>query len=106
MESKLKNSYDTRVDLIKDLNAVNLESFKEEFNAFMSELLSIDTMQDFSKKTTKLKNDAIFDNIAKKVLPSNQEYQGVTINDPIVQENKKLKEKLVYIAADNFVKKN
>jgi len=71
-ESKLKKSYNNRVDIIKDLNAVNLDSFKLQFNTFFSEIVSIDSLKDFSKKASKLKNDVIFDDLAKKILPADK----------------------------------
>ena len=48
-KDKLKNSYEKRVDLIKELNAINLDTFKSQFNSFFSELVSIDNLKDFGK---------------------------------------------------------
>jgi hypothetical protein len=113
MESKLKHSYNKRVDIIKDLNAVNLDSFKLQFNTFVGELLNIDSIQDFSKKGSKLKNDVIFDDLAKKILPSKGGRKSTRggkkkrkVANHVERENKKLKERLVYVAADNYVQKN
>jgi len=116
-KDKLKNSYEKRVDLIKELNAINLDTFKSQFNSFFSELVSIDNLKDFGKYNSKLKNDVIFQDIAKKIIPMPEESADAKTDQIGTQkkkkapssqqvENKKLKERLAYVAADNYVKKN
>lgn len=51
-----------------------------------------------------MKNDAIFDDLAKKVLPKSTQNGQKKAQNQVERENKKLKEKLVYLAVDNFVK--
>ena len=59
-EGQLKHSYNKRVDLIQELNALNLDTFKSQFNAFFSELVSIDNLKQFNQGSSSLKNDLVF----------------------------------------------